>query len=159
MAFHDLLTDPQAESVSRRSLGGEKRIENLLPHRRVDATAVVGNGQLNATPAGLPIGALAAADQQAPTERHGLKGISHQVVQHLAHVALKADNRPVGAKSLLHTYMSVVKPSLVDAHHGRKQIGSRSSLRFRSLLVEAQRLVGDDRDAANLLVRKVEIPF
>ena len=158
MTVDDLMADPEAEAGAAYFFGGEEGFEDFLSGFGRHAGTSVGDGEDEAFASCVPVCAFAAADEETTSVGlHGVDGVIDEVAEHLADLAFEAEDGMGCALAPFDLDMRVDQASLVDGECACDQLVAGDQLGFAGLLVEAQCLVGDDRDAAQLAIGNLEI--
>ncbi len=121
MPLHDLEAYPKPQSRAADALCREERLEDPRACGRIHARTRIRDGQNQSAPACAPVRACAAAHQQAAAVRHGVDRIADKIVQHLAYLALKAQNDIVRTLPRLDHDAGVLQPSFIDIQDGGEQ--------------------------------------
>jgi hypothetical protein len=88
---------------------------------------------------------------------HGVGGVDDEVAQDLANLSFEAEDGAGCAYAFLDLDTRVYQSALIDRERTGDEFFGGDPLRAAGLLVEAQGLVGDDGDAAQLAIGDLEI--
>ncbi len=98
-----------------------------------------------------PFSGAARTDGEPSTARHGVDGVAHQIGEDLSEFSRKAEEIDAGVVALGDEDFEVAQPSLVKAEDGIQQVAEIGPRREGGGTVETERLLGDLRDAMNLV--------
>ena len=155
VTIDDFTADPEAEAGAVDALGREESFEDVGASFGGHAGTGVSDGENEAATAGAPVGGFAAAQKETASGRHGVDGVRDEVVEDLAYVAFEAGDATLVALAFFYADGGVAETAFVEAEDGGVEVFAGDLARGAGLLVEAEGLVGDDSDAAQLLVGEV----
>jgi len=150
MAMDDLTAHPEAEACAVVSLGAEEGFEHTLLGVGVDTLAGVGDGKEHSFAAGRPVSSFAASDEEAASGGHGVDRVGDEVAEDLADIAFVAFDESVGAFAFFDGDIGVAQAGFVEIERWGEEAEAGDFSWIGGLTVKAERLVGDDGDAAEL---------
>lgn len=151
MAVNDAFGERQAEAIAVVQLGGEEGLEDFFAEFFGDAGPVVGDNELDF------IGTLAQAKIQGAVERQGVHGVDNEIGDDLEDLAAMNFGDDAFGQVFDEVNFLLVNAALVDANGGfseRDQVGHAGR---GGRLREAERLLRDFAEEADLLVGQYQI--
>src|SRR3984957_16520561 len=158
MAVDNFAAHPKAESSAGDVFGGEERFEDSLQDRGGNAAAGICDGKRDSSLSRLPVGTLAAAQQQTAARRlHGVDGVTHQVAEHLANLHIEASHRFRRAGTVFDADRGMYDAALVERKHAIEELLAGDRPGTAGLLVKTEGLVADGRDPSQFALGDADV--
>src|SRR5581483_5415174 len=138
--------DPEANSGTHISLGGEERLEHFGKVVLPNSGAAVGELDLNA----IRVEPSSGVDAENTALRHGVDGIGDDVGEDLHHLASAGKEGGMIVKAAIGGDVRRCKFALIDGEHVLDDILKNNRRWCAVVAIVAERLAGDVRDALQL---------